>query len=229
LKLIKLEIFQSYTKMFLSIDVMESSREFDDLFQLTKRSEKQDGGYKAYVWKYDKPKFFKLCDTTKVFPMAVNLYLKTCTEEELSELLNKEHFLRIEMAYEGEDCDVSCISVQNLTISDLHDEKYKELMLKIRNIKDEPSEIPTFEQIREPLIPCEINLGPSWHMFGASKFMCTHRLIENGMHVVSLGRMPAVGYIMGLELIGRDPHPFEDTEEKIKDAEESDGIFIVRK
>jgi hypothetical protein len=215
--------------MFFPINVMEASREFDDLFQLTDRSRKDRESYTPYIWKAQKSKFFRLCDTTKLFPLTANLYLRNCTEEEHSDLLNKEYFLRINMYYEGEDCDVSCISVMNLTISDLHDEKYKGLMLTLRNRVDTPPDNPFLEQICEPLIPCEINLGPSWHLFGASKFMCTHRQIEQGMNVICPGRMPAMGYLMGLELIGRDSHPFEDTEEKIKAAEESDGIFIVRK
>lgn len=215
--------------MFFPIDVMESSREFDDLFQLTERSRKDRESYTPYIWKAQKSKFFRLCDTIKVFPLAVNLYLKTCTYEELSDLLNKEYFLRIMMYYDDEECSVSCISVMNLTIADLNDQKYKELMLSCRNVVDTPSGTSIPDQFRESLIPCEINMGPIWHLFGASKFMCKNRRIENGFNVIAPGRMPAMAYVMGLELIGRDPHPFEDTEEKIKETEEADGIFIVRK
>lgn len=209
--------------MFLPINISESSREYDDLFQITERSKKVDGGYTPYTWKYEKSKFFRGCDTTKVFPLSVNLYLKTCTEEELADLLNKEHFLRISMYYNVEETQ-SFISVMNLTIADLRDEEYKKLMLNCRNVTD----MPFSEQIRRGMIPCEITMGPFWYFLGTNKMMFENRRIENGCNMIVPGRMPPMGYIMGLEMIGRDAFPGEN-EEQIQEAKEIDGIFIIRK
>lgn len=214
--------------MFILTDVLESSRKLDNLFELTEKSKKVKGGYNPYTWKYNKPHFFRGCDTTKVFPMAFNLYLQTSSEEELSDLLDKEHFLSIYMYY-NEECTVSYISIMNLTIDNITDQKYKDLILSCRNRVDNPSKDPFPQQVKGNVIPCEINLGPFWYLFGADRMMCKKRRIENGFNVVVPNRIPSVGYIMGLELIGRDPHPNEDTEEKIKKAEEIEGIFITRK
>ncbi len=133
------------------------------------------------------------------------------------------------MYYDNEECTISCISVMNLTISDLNDQKYKDLILSCRNIIDNPSGDPFIEQIRPPVIPCEINLGPIWHLLGANKMMCENRRIEQGFNAIMPGRMPPMRYVMGFELVGRDAYPTENTEEKIKEHEEAEEIFIIRK
>ena len=208
--------------MFFPTNIIKSSREYDDLFQITEKSRKLEGGYTPYTWKYEKELFFKGCNTMKVFPLCINLYLKVCTEEELTDLLDKENFLRIAMYY-NEECTESFISVMNLTIADLHDQKYKDLMLACRNVTDQPAE----EQFREGLIPCEITMGPIWHLLGANKFMCKNRRVEQGFNVIVPNRECPMGYVMGLEMLGRDAYPNE-TEEQITEIEEEDGIFIVR-
>ena len=215
--------------MYTSTNVLESSRELDDLFQLTERSRKLVGGYTPYTWKYEKPIFGKGCNLGKVFPLSINLYLKTCTQEELSDLLDNEHFLVVLMYYNNE-CTTSYISVMNLTIADLHDQHRKDLMLSCRNTVDVPLE----EQFRERLIPCEINIicdinmKSIWHLFGADRTMCMNRRIEMGACIQIQNRMLSSGFVVGLEMIERDPYPEEDTEEKIRESEDLDRISITR-
>lgn len=117
---------------FVPLSIVACSRDFDDLFHLTDKSKKVDGGYTPYIWKAPKAHFFKGCDTTKVFPLSINLYLKICSDEELSHLLGKKHFLRINMYYDNQEWSVSCISVMNLTIGDLKDQDIKNYYHRVR-------------------------------------------------------------------------------------------------
>jgi hypothetical protein len=198
--------------VYIPIDVLPSSREVDDVFQLCSRSTKVANDYTAYVWKAQKQHFFQRCDYTAVFPLAVNLYLKTCSEEELSDLLTKQHFLRIKMYYDSEGCTTSCIAVQNLTIAGLNDPKYKDLMLSC------PS----------GMVPSEITMGPIWHYVGFDRDMCSHRRVENGSVGMDTDTMEMVA-TMGVRLFGRDKYPDETTEEIIKEREVLEEIFIIRK
>ncbi len=69
------------------------------------------------------------------------------------------------MYYDNQECGISCISVMNLTIGDLKDQRYKELL----------SSCP------EDVVPCEVNLGPIWHYLGAN------RRVELGFTRITLG------------------------------------------
>lgn len=195
----------------LRSEILESSREFDNLFQLDETPRKSD--YSPRTWKVAQPRFFKGCDSTEIFPLAVNLYLKVCDESELIPLMEKKNYLRVSMYYEGEDCEVSCISVSNLDIERLKDPKYQELLLSCP----------------EDRIPVEINLGPLWHYLALSKTMVKNRRVELGFTTQNLNSFPLLYCEIGLELIGRDAYPQENTEEKIQQAEEADQIFILRK
>lgn len=183
-------------------NIIESSREYDDLFQLTDRSKKVGDSYTSYIWRIDRPLFFKGCNTLKVFPLSINLYLKSCTDVELGDLLQKKHYLRVRMYHDG---DSSFISVSNLDILGANDQRYRQLLLSC------PAE----------LIPVEINLGPMWHYLGASRQMCKSRRIE-------LAYTDQIDTIFGLILLGRDFYPGE-SEAAILEAEKAEDIFIIRK
>ena len=198
---------------FIVTDVLKSSSEFDDLFQLTDKSRKIEGSYTPYVWKAKKSHFFRGCDYTQVFPLSINLYLKICTEEELTDILNKKNFLRVRMYYDNEECSVSCIAIRNLTIDGLDDPKYKEFILSCPN----------------DMIPCEINMGPIWHYTGINRVMFKHRQIELAFEVINLNSFPSIELVMGITLLGRDAYPDETTEEIIKQTEDIEDIFIIRK
>jgi hypothetical protein len=193
------------------IDIAKSSREFDDIFQLTTQSQKKNNSYLPYIWKAPKPLFFKGCDYVKVFPMAVNLYLRTCNEEELIDLLTKRHFLRISMYYDDDECIVTCISVMNLTIADLEDHKYQQLLLSCARV------------------PCEIRVGPLWHFIGINRMMCQNRRVEAGYIVVNPTISPFPFYEFGIQLYGRNAYPTETTETMIQEREQLENIFILRK
>lgn len=192
-------------------EILKSSREFDNLFHLDETPRESD--YSPRTWKASQPRFFKGCNSIEIFPLAVNLYLKVCDESEIVPLMEKKNYLRINMYYEGEDCEVSCISVSNLDIERLKDPKYQELLLSCP----------------EGGVPVEINLGPLWHYLALSKTMVRNRRVELGFTTWNPNSFPPLRYEMGLELIGRDAYPQENTEEKIQLVEEVDQIFILRK
>lgn len=212
--------------MYTPITVLDSSREYDGFFRLTQKSRKLNYGYTPYTWICGGSIFSKF---GQIFPLCINLYLETCTHEELSDLLNKEHFLTASIQYD-ERYHSTFISVMNLTISDLQDQGRKNLMLLCRNMIDVPSE----EQYREKLIPCEIitscgfNMQRIWHFFGADRTMCMNRRIETAANIIIPNRKISAGFVVGLEMICRDPYYEEDTEEKIRESEDLEGISITR-
>lgn len=175
---------------------------------------------------YEETNLFKSTNFVSFYYLAVNLYLSECTNKEHNDLMSGNFFMRINMYYE-EDCNVSCISVKKLTIDDLNDKKFKELITSVKHRNSDV--IGNDGQVFEQLIPCEIHLGPYWHLFGISKFMFEMKHIEAGINVFVKEPITQIGYIMGLELFGRDVYPSEDTEEKIKDKEKINNIFIIRK
>lgn len=204
---------------FIPFEVMTASTEFDTLFQLANRSPGIGNNHAMYVWKASRKHFFRGCDYTQIFPLAVNLYLKACSPEEKSTLLTKKYFLRIRMFYEDKECNVSFITVQNLILNGFKDPKYRDLM----------SSCP------EDMIPADIEMGPIWHFVGINRWMFEMGRIELGatglIHIQDpdAGVFPSVTCIMGITLLGRDAYPGETTEEKIKEMEEIEGIFILRK
>ena len=195
---------------FIIDHIMKSSTEFDNLFTLIKHSKKIEDSYTPYIWELDRPLFFKGCDYGKVWPLSINSYLKICSESELSVLLNKQNFLRINMYY-NEDCTKSYISVMNLDFVSLVDEKYKELLLSCN----------------KSMIPCEINMGPIWHFTGINRMMLRSRHIDLGFSLIDI-KTHKLYPILGIELLGRDAYPTETTEDQIKEMEEREKIFIIR-
>lgn len=202
----------SVSMAFIPTEIVKFKGTYDGLFKLETRPKKIDDNYTSYLWKLERPWFFKGADQTELFPMAINLYLKECTEEEHSALLDRQHFLKIKMFY-GEDGTVSYIAIANFTLAGLDDPRYRALLSSCPSSK----------------IPCELNIGPLWHYLGIDRIMCQHRHIDMGViGIIPTFPIPQQVYIVGAELFGRDQYPTETTEEKIKAAEEVDRIFIVR-
>lgn len=190
-------------------NIMKSSREFDSKFELDSYS--WGTQEKNYLWKSHEAFFFHGCDTLKVFPLAINLYLNVCSEGELYFLFDKKCYLRVRMFYEDKACTVSCIKVYNLAIGGLEDPNYKNLLLSCP--KD--------------MVPVEMNLGPLWYYMGFNKVMCQNRRIELVGNMFSSNGF-SVEFVAGSQLYGRDAYP-KETEEEIKMIEEEDDIFILRK
>lgn len=200
---------------FIPINVLKSSNEFDNIFELTTRSTKINDCYTNYVWAAPLPFFFRHCDYGKVFPLAINLYLKTCSQEEFETLRDKKYFLRIQMYYHDNDCKISCIAIQNLNITSLNDLKYQTLLLSC------PPD----------MIPVTIDMGPIWHYVGINRWMYEQRHIDSGaigMEYLNISA-PTYTYIMGITMLGRDAYPSENTEEKIQEMEKREEIFIRRR
>lgn len=147
-----------------------------------------------YVWKGIAKNFYKGCDTTLVFPLAINLFLSKCTSSDLSKWLGRAHFLRINLC--DDDNQYSCVEALLLTIAGCNSEQYRELL----------------RACPHDMVPCEIRLGPFWHLLWLDEAMCKdkHMILE------------------GTALVGRDAFPNE-TEKEIQEIEEGDGIFIVRR
>lgn len=162
------------------------------------------------------------------FPLAINLYLRDCTEEELTDLLEKEHYLYVRTFYKGEGTDVNCIAVSNRSISGLNDPNYRVLLYDCWRSPVIPKNRRDPLQLRYDVIPCVIELGTLWHFVGIDKTMCKKRRVALRYDVLPPGSGLEMCYIMGLELYGRDPYPGE-TEEQLKDVEEKDGVFIRRR
>lgn len=148
-----------------------------------------------YAWETDVEHYFKGCNSQMVFPFAMNLYLGKCSEEELNLLLDHKHFLRLSF-YENSKEKKSCISGIVLDIDGYNDDGCKQLLRSCPN----------------DMVPCEILMGPFWHLLWMDRSMCEMR------HIMIM---------VGSELVGRDAFPFE-TEEMMKEMEEGDGIFIIR-
>lgn len=110
--------------------------------------------------------------------------------------------------YYNEEQTVSFISIINLTISDLHEEEYKKLLLSCR----------------ESLIPCKVNRGPIEHLMGVNRIMCKNRFFEQKFNVISPDK---ITNWRGLKITERDACPTE-SEAQIKEVEKIDGIFIIK-
>ena len=198
---------------FLPLELAKFKGTYNGLFTLVERGTKLGDDYTYYRWTLNRSWFLRGYDSSELFPLTVNLYLKECPQEELNALLDRKHFLRIRLFYEGEDGATTGLTVSNLSLAGLKDPKYREL----------------FESCPSSKIPCEINVGPLWHFLGVDQVMCEHREIHMGIIGISVDFPPRQDYIMGLELFGRDQYPTETTEEEIKANEEAEEIFIVRK
>ena len=157
-------------------------------FRLVKADDSQ------YFWKSIAKNCYRGCDTTLVFPTAITLFLSKCTSSDLDRLLDRKHFLRINLC--DDDHQYSCVEAHILTISGCNSEQYKALL----------------HACPQYMVPCEIRLGPFWHLLWLDEQMCKskHMMLE------------------GTALVGRDAFPNE-TEDEIEKVEEEDGIFIVRK
>lgn len=169
-------------------------------FQLVKS---KTSCFECYIWKIDVEHYYKNCNTIQLFPMAINLYFGICEEKELETLLDRQHFLRISFYEEGKE---SRIKIQCLTIEDLVDPKYQELL----------------RSCPQEMLPVEINLGTYWHYMGINRLMCQMREVRTSFI------FPGIGYTMGTVLYGRDSY-LGESEEQIKEVEKGDEIFIVRK
>jgi hypothetical protein len=200
---------------YAPINIRCSSREYDNIFRLEINSELSNDSYTPYIWKTSISGFFAACDTLKIFPLAINLYLSRCTDIELNVLLAEKNFLRVRLYYEGTGDSISCISVYNLSYDGLQDEDYKKLL----------------KLCPKDMIATEILLGPYWHFMGFNKNMCKFRRIELSYDVFTypgMAVLPEVKSVIGLELYGRDAYPSENTEEIIKRNEQNEVIFILR-
>lgn len=198
---------------FLVLDKVEFSGKYNGMFQLERRSEECRGSYSPYLWKSSTPFLFKGCDHAELLSCVVNLYLQICTDSELSGLLDKTHFLKVKAYYGDEECSTAYVEIWNLTFKDLNDPRYQKLLLSCPEI----------------FVPCTFDLGPLWHFLGLNREMCKERHIYMGYTGARIGQgLPVSDYVMGTQLFGRDAYPGEDTEEKIRQAEEGDEIFIVR-
>jgi hypothetical protein len=155
------------------------------------------------------------CNTLKVFPLIVNLYLSKCSRDELILLVNRKNFLRAKTYYEDDSREICCIAVYNLSFIGLQDEKYRDILQSCPN----------------DMIVTEIYLGQIWHLLGFNKNMCKlGRIALRYDTIVYPGTsiVPMIETIIGIELYGRDPYPSENTEDIIKRTEKAEGIFIIR-
>lgn len=169
-------------------------------FQLVETAE--DG----YTWKSHEKLYFKGQDTTIMFPMIANLYLKVCSLSELDKSLMSDYVVRMQCYY-GEN-DESFITGTCLDVSGFNSEFFRDLYRR------NPFNTVNFT----------IEVGPFWHYFGIDKTMWVNRHITTGYLLPQVG-----GYIIGMRLYGRDNYPNEDTDEKIAEMEEIEDIFILHR
>jgi hypothetical protein len=196
---------------FLPLHIEPVSTEYDNLFELSERGHETNDGYSPFRWQANASYFFRGANTAKTFPMAMNMYLKECSVEELQLLLNRTHFLSIRMYYGDEEGDTSCVSAHTLSFAGLRDPQYRTLLQ--HDLQDN--------------VACVIHTGPLWHFMGMNRIMVSHKRIEMGFVGIITTHPPQHSYIMGFQMYGRDQYPNE-TEARAKENEEADGIFIIR-
>ena len=135
-------------------------------FTLTKSSTTTDP---YYFWETNAEHIYRGCDIRILFPYGINLYLKSCTDEELSRLLAGEHFLRLWYEDSGEKCSIKAMLLE---ISGCIDPKYSHLV----------------KSLHEIAIPVEIKFGPYLHLLTIEKLWCQNRNITFIFGTQLLGR-----------------------------------------
>lgn len=150
-------------------------------------------GLAQYVWKIDKERAYRGCDLFELFPFLINSYLREY-QEELAALVERERYIRI-TCWDGDGC--SFYKANSLATDGCNSKECQDLLISCgcRGIN----------------IPCEIRLGPFWHLLMVNKLApCTRSITA-----------------LNTWMVGRDQYPTENEADVLR-AERTGRIFVVR-